>query len=247
MEGSLKVDVLSVQFGQHFAVRDATLHADRAGWWGVLGANGSGKTTLLRTIAGRLAPQAGCIGVNGENLTDAPEKRAALIGYAPPQDSLPETLTAAELLSLAARARKAKADRPAGLYEALGLARLANLRIGEMSSGMRQRVALFCAFLGSPEVVLLDEPFNWLDPVADYDLKTWLTEYAGAAVVITALHDVATFSTRCCGGILMHDGETTRTFNIAEIERARSSLPAFEREVYEALGGRRATVYDLSP
>lgn len=235
-----------MRFGPHVAVRSATLHADRAGWWGVLGANGSGKTTLLCTIAGRLTPQAGRISVNGVDLTVAPERRAALVGYAPTPGSLPETLTAAELFGLAARPRKAKANQPAGLYEALGLARLANLRIGEMYSGMRQRVALFCAFLGAPDVVLLDEPFNWLDPVAAYDLKTWLTEFARAAVLITALHDVATFSTRCCGGVLMHAGEIARTFDMADIERARCSLPVFEREVYEALGGR-AIVYDPLP
>ena len=202
----------------------------------MLGTNGSGKTTLLRAAAGRLTPHAGRIWIDGEDLTDAPAKRARAIGYAPALDTLPEALTAKELLTLAARARRTEADRPADLYEALGLAGLSDRRIGAMSSGMRQRVAVFCAFLGSPRVVLLDEPFNWLDPVAAYDAKAC---FAGMAttVLVTALHDVATFATRCCGGVLMHDG---RTGGRSTAQRSNGPVPR-----WPPLSGRSTKLFGL--
>ncbi len=236
MDGALIIDKLTVRFGARAAVRQVTLHAALPGWWGIL--DGSGKTTLLRAIGGRLTPQEGRIWLSGADLTDDPAKRAQTVGYAPGLDTLPEALTAKELVELAARARGAEPERPSELFEALGLAQLANRRISAMSSGMRQRVAVFCAFLGSPRVVLLDEPFNWLDPVAVYDVKRCFVEIARNTTLITALHDVATFATRCTGGVLMHDGEIARTFDAAEIARAGHDLPAFERGVYDALRRR---------
>ena len=235
MGGSLSTGGLSVRFGSQPAVRQVTLAVPRPGWWGVLGANGSGKTTLLRAMAGRLTPDEGHIVVNGQDLTGSPARRAEIIGYAPALHTLPESLSVKELISLAARARRAEPDRPVELFEALELGEMADRRIGVLSSGMRQRVALFCAFLGAPGIVLLDEPFNWLDPVAAYDVKRCLSDLARSTVLITALHDVATFATRCSGGVLMNEGRIGRTFDTADIARARLDLPAFEREVYEAL------------
>ena len=239
MDGSLVLRGLTVRFAGRAAVCEVSFQAATPGWWGVLGANGSGKTTLLRALSGRLAHQAGDIWVNGEDLTDDPARRARTIGYAPPLDTLPIALTAAELLTLVGRARGARAESPSHLYEALDLRQLADRRIGAMSSGMRQRLALFVAFLGQPSIVLLDEPFNWLDPVAAYDAKVCLAELASTTVLVSALHDVSTFATRCCGGVLMQEGRIARTFEAADLQKARGDLPGFEREIYESLRSRQ--------
>jgi ABC-type multidrug transport system ATPase subunit len=107
--------------------------------------------------------------------------------------------------------------------------------VGAMSSGMRQRLALFLAFLGEPRVVLLDEPFNWLDPVGAFDAKDCLTEIARTTLVITALHDVATFALRCGSGLMLQDGAIVRRFGASDLETGRDDLQGFERSIYQDL------------
>ena len=208
-------------------------------WLGLLGVNGSGKTTLLRTLSGRLSPSAGRILLDGEDVTSSPEQRTRKVGYSPPLETLPGGVTAGELLTLVGRARGADPRRPAALWAALDLDRLRDRRIDAMSSGERQRLALFLAFVGEPRVVLLDELFNWLDPIGSFDAKHCLAELARNALIITALHDVATFATRCSSGLLLHDGAVARDFTSDQLQQSRSDLQGLERSIYDSLRRER--------
>lgn len=236
----LKVESLAVAFGRRTALEEVGLEAGAAGWLGVLGANGGGKTTLLRTLAGRLAPRAGRIILDGRDLAADPAARSRLFGYAPPLAALPGGVTAGELLRLVARARRADPGRPADLFEALEVARIRDRPVDALSSGWRQRLALGLAFVGEPGVVLLDEPFNWLDPVAAYDVKEQLAALAADRLVVTALHDVSTFALRCDTGVLLQEGRVSARFGPPDLAAARADLAAFERGVYEALRGSAA-------
>lgn len=235
MAGVLSVQGLTVALGGRRVLEDVGFEAGPAGWLGVLGANGGGKTTLLRTLAGRLPPLAGRIALDGRDLAGDPAVRARLFGYAPPLAALPGGVTADELLRLTARARRADAGRPAALFEALELDRIRARPVDALSSGWRQRLALGLAFVGERRVVLLDEPFNWLDPVGAYDVKDQLTALAGDRLVVTALHDVSTFALRCDQGFLMQDGRVSVRFAPPELRLARADLAGFERRVYDAL------------
>ena len=231
----MSVEGLSVVLGGRRVLDAVGLEAGPAGWLGVLGANGGGKTTLLRTLAGRLTPSAGRILLDGRDLAADPAARAALFGYAPPLAALPGGVTAGELVRLVARARRADPHRPAALFDALELARIRDRPVDALSSGWRQRLALGLAFVGEPRVVLLDEPFNWLDPVAAYDVKDRLTALAADRLVVTALHDVSTFALRCDHGLLLHDGRVSARFASPDLAAARTDLAGFERGVYETL------------
>jgi ABC-2 type transport system ATP-binding protein len=203
------------------------------GWFGLLGVNGSGKTTLLKTLCARLDPSGGTIAWRGRDLSASAPERAQTFGFAPPVDTLPPTVTAGELIALMADLRGRDADQPRAIHQALGLDGLRDKPIGAMSSGMKQRVSVFCAFLGAPELVLLDEPFNWLDPVAAYDLKREIRAWADQGnCVITALHDVGTFVTRCDAGVLIHSGEIVRAFDRSHMSDGRRNMQALEDEVY---------------
>lgn len=209
------------------------------GWFGVLGANGGGKTTLLRVLDARLQVAAGRIVWRGADLTAQPAARAMSFGFAPPTDTFPPTLTAGELIHLTQRLRGPGADAPAGIRAALGVDALMDTPLGRMSAGMKQRVSLLFAFLGAPELVLLDEPFNWLDPVAAYELKRELRLYANAErTVITALHDVETFAMRCDGGILLHEGRIVDRFDAAQMAEARADPAALEARIYARITSR---------
>lgn len=229
---TLDISHLSVAIKSKAILRDLSFTAS-PGWFGVLGVNGSGKTTLLKALCARLPVSSGRILWNARDMTAAEAERAQSFGFAPPVDTLPQTVTAGELTHLIADLRQCDPRQPEGIYAALGLDGLRDKAIGAMSSGMKQRVSVFCAFLGRPDLVLLDEPFNWLDPVAAYDLKRQLRASADAGCcVITALHDVETFVTRCDCGILIHQGQILRTFDAAHMREGRLAPLALEEEVY---------------
>jgi ABC-type cobalamin/Fe3+-siderophores transport system ATPase subunit len=185
-------------------------------------------------LAGRLTVQDGAIVIDGEDLTEEEDQRARRIGFAPAPESLPGLLRGAELLELIGEARRADPKTPAGIHAALGVEHLGDRQIGEMSSGMRQRLAIFSAFIGAPKVVLLDEPFNWLDPVAAYDFKGALAQMVSEGLsVVTALHDVGTLATRADSGMLLDDGAVLKVFDKETLARGAGDLAAFEREIYE--------------
>lgn len=229
---TLEVSHLSVRIKGRDILNDVSLTAG-PGWFGVLGVNGSGKTTLLKALCARLDIAGGRITWQGRDLTAAAAERAGRFGFAPPLDSFPPTVTAGELIGLVADLRGCAAASPRAIHNALGLEALRDTEIGAMSSGMKQRVSLFCAFLGEPELILLDEPFNWLDPVAAYDLRREIRAFADQGrCVVTALHDVGTFVTRCDAGLLIHKGEGIRTFDAEHLREGRRNPDALEEEVH---------------
>ena len=232
---ALDVRGLRVSLSGRTIVHGVSFAVEPGCWFGLLGANGSGKTTLLRALNGRLRIEAGQVRLNGVELAQNEQARAIRIGFAPPPDSLPAELTGAELIDLLGQARNTAPREPAVLYQALDVASVERRRISQMSAGMRQRVAVFSAFIGNPRVVLLDEPLNWLDPVAAYDLKAALAAQAAqGATLVTALHDIGTFAGRCDRGLLLHEGRVVRAFDADQMAGGRRDLLGFEQTVYEA-------------
>lgn len=235
MSALFQVKDLKVSLSGTPIVRGVSFEAAGGAWFGVLGANGSGKTTLLRALNGRVEIDAGSVRLDGQEMANDLQALAGKIGFAPPPDSLPGELTGGELIDLLSAARNAALREPRAIFEALNIEWLEPLRLGQMSAGMRQRVCLFTAFIGAPAVILLDEPFNWLDPVAAFDLKLALRAWTDAGgVLVTALHGIADFATRCDHGVLLHDGQIVRAFGPDEIAKGRGDILAFEQLVYEA-------------
>lgn len=230
---------LSVALGGVAVVREVDLALNTGQWCGLVGANGSGKTTLLRCLAGRLAPQAGEIMLDGEAAAKDPARRAEHVGLGPQLERLPKGLTPEELMAVLARAAGAPADDPVALAvrEALGFDRLKARPIGLMSAGQRQRISICCAFVGRPPVVLLDEPFNWLDPAVAHDLKTALKAAVRdhGLALLTALHDTATLAGWCDHGVLMAEGRIVARFDTADLARARQDLTGFEADLVARL------------
>lgn len=127
----------------------------------LVGANGTGKTTLLRVLAGLSLPSEGQLEISGA--TERRRARAA-VGYVGHETMLYGALSAAENLRFAARLYGRGGDRVDDLLEAVGLRGVADQRVGSFSRGMRQRLALARAQVHEPSILLLDEPFNALDP-----------------------------------------------------------------------------------
>ena len=239
----IEVQELVVLRGGHRAVDRVSFVVEGAGWTGLVGANGSGKTSLLRAIAGRLASEKGAILLDGADLAADRAVRAAAIGFAPEAAALPESLTGRELFAILGgdEVGTGPADPLGPLRDALAFDAFFDQRIFTLSAGMRQRLAIFCAFLSRPRAVLLDEPFNWLDPICAFDTKQALGALVAAKglTLVTALHDMTSLVQHCGAGLLRADGQIRRRLGPAEMTAGRRDYAAFEAEMIAGLRGDR--------
>jgi ABC-type multidrug transport system ATPase subunit len=232
----IEAERLAVRRDGYPAVRDVSLGVAEASWFGLIGANGSGKTSLLRAIGGRLPIHSGHCRIAGTDETADRAARARAIGFAPPGEALPDALKVRELLDIAGVTL-------AGLgpvRTALGLDSLLDRTIASCSAGMRQRVAIACAFAEGRRIVVLDEPFNWLDPVAAYDLRLALRAMVdNGLTLITALHDLRTLVSACDAGVLLGEGLVTLALDRETMAAAAADPAAFERRTIDLLRGQR--------
>ena len=205
-------------------------------WFGLIGANGSGKTSLLRAIAGRLPLAAGSCIVEGTDLTEDRMTRARRIGFAPPPDRLPDALRVRDLFELVGGDLDTACKRLGPVRVALGIDQLLSRWIGDCSAGMRQRAAIALAFAGGQSLVILDEPFNWLDPVAAFDLRQALRAMVDDGLtLVTALHDLGTLTTACDEGMMIADGRVALAIDRAALVQAAHAPQEFERRTIDLL------------
>jgi ABC-2 type transport system ATP-binding protein len=182
---------LTKRFGELTAVEDLTFSLERGSVTGFLGPNGAGKTTTLRLLLGLAEPTAGAALVFGRRYRELerPARRVGAVlesGDFHPGRSGRDHLRA---LALAAEIRPARVEEVLELVE---LASAARRRVRTYSLGMRQRLGLAAALLGDPELLVLDEPANGLDPAGVHWLRTLLRAFAGAGgTVLISSHVLA--------------------------------------------------------
>jgi ABC-2 type transport system ATP-binding protein len=235
----IETEALTVYRGTTRAVDQVSLAIDPGRWTGLIGANGSGKTSLLRALAGRIESRSGRILVGGEDRTADRAWRARNIGFACEASALPASLSGRELFAILGPEipGEAEADPLHPLRRALDFDPFLDRRIGALSAGMRQRLAIFTAFLDRPGATILDEPFNLLDPICAFDTKEALKALvAGEGLtLITALHETATLISYCEAGLLLADGGLGLKLGPAEIAKGRRDYPAFEASIIASL------------
>lgn len=236
MKHAVSIERLSVRRGSDRVVHDIDLKVTEWCWVGLIGANGSGKTTLLRAMAGRLPIESGRCVIDGMDLSSARDARARHFGFAPPADRLPDALRVDNCLQLVGGTLDQALVRLGPLRRALGIDALLHRWIGDCSAGMRQRVAIALAFVEGRRIVILDEPFNWLDPVAAYDVKQALRSMVDDGLtLLTALHDLATLVTACDAGLMLADGRVALTIDRPMLVNAAENPVAFERRTIDLL------------
>lgn len=217
-------------------VADLDLSVPEGAWLGVIGANGSGKTTLLRAIAGRLPIAGGQCALFGGEAAHARGARATAIGFAPPIEALPGVLRVGQLLDIAGEPLATQRQRNGALWDALALDRLLDVPVGDCSSGMRQRAAIALAFARPTRIVLLDEPFNWLDPVAAFDVRAVLAALVrDGLTLVTALHDLTTLCGFCDAGIVLTKGRISLRLDRAALRAGSTDAALFEAALVAAL------------
>lgn len=183
----ISVRDLSVRFGQLRALDGLAFEVPTGQSVALWGQNGAGKTTVIRAILG-LVPFTGGIRVAGHDARTDGRAVRAVIGYVPQAIALYDDMTTLGYLSYMASLRGVAPDESQRVLEELDLSHQANQRVGALSGGMRQRVALAAAMLGDPPIMILDEPTASLDSTARHSLLDRLVElrHSGKTLLITS-------------------------------------------------------------
>jgi ABC-2 type transport system ATP-binding protein len=189
---ALSVEHLHAGYEKHRVLIDVSLTVAQGEWVALLGPNASGKTTLLHCVAGMMAPTAGSITVCGYSLRDGSTSARSKLGYACAPDRLPGLLTGRQCLEVYAAAKGlASIDAQVlQLAERFQYIPMLDRFVDSYSLGTRQKLAVLLALLGEPQLVVLDEAFNGLDPASALALKHFLRGWVsqGKCSVLLATH-----------------------------------------------------------
>ncbi len=208
MNPLLSADNLYRRFPGHQAVAGVALTLRRGDILGLLGRNGAGKSTTLRMLAGALCPDRGEVAIDGEPLHRGVRAR---IGYLPEHPPLYAELRVDEYLRFAARLRGLSGGRLRRsvdtTLEACGLTPRHKRLCGQLSKGYRQRLGIAQAIVHDPDVVILDEPGNGLDPVQNRDIRALIHQLAETKAIILSSHVLSEIETLCNRVLLLHAGK----------------------------------------
>ncbi len=186
------LDGLSKRYGRHLAVDNVSFEVGERQIMGLLGPNGSGKTTILRVLTGYLRPSAGTVRVAGFDVVREGRAARARIGYVPEDAPVYPQMRVNEFLAFMGRLRgldgKKLGDGIAVARERFGLEAVADTIIGRLSRGYRQRVSLAQAVLHEPDLLVLDEPTNGLDPRQIIEFRGLIRRLAEQCTVIITSH-----------------------------------------------------------
>jgi ABC-2 type transport system ATP-binding protein len=242
----IETESLRKRYGEDvLAVDDLTVTIE-PGIVGLVGANGAGKSTLIKLALGLLEPSSGRIRVLGLNPSTDGDQVRARVGYMPEHDCLPPDVSAAEFVThlarisglpaATARERASETLRHVGLYEER------YRPIGGYSTGMRQRVKLAQALVHDPELVLLDEPTNGLDPqgrAAMLDLVARIGTEFGISVVVCT-HLLGEIERICTSLVAIDAGKLLRSASLSSMTQHRDLLTVEVDEDDDVLAARLA-------
>jgi ABC-2 type transport system ATP-binding protein len=205
----IQVESLTKRYGERTAIRDLTFHANKGEVVGFLGPNGAGKTTTMRILTGYMPPSEGKARVAGfDLLTESLEVRRR-VGYLPENVPLYPEMTVVQYLDFMAELRQipGREDRVDEVMEVIHIADRAESYIGNLSKGLRQRVGLAQTLLHQPEVLILDEPMEGLDPQQQLEVKRLIRELGQERTVMLSTHILAHAQELCSRVIIIDHGQ----------------------------------------
>jgi len=235
------------RFETKVAVAGLDLDVPAGSFFGLLGPNGAGKTTTLSMAVGLLRPDAGAAYVLGHDVWADPVEAKRRLGVLPDGVRMFDRLSGSELLGYTGLLRgmdPAEVDRRAGdLLDVLGLTDAGRTLVVDYSAGMKKKIGLACALLHAPRVLVLDEPFEAVDPVSAALIRDILQRYVNSGgTVIFSSHVMEVVEKLCTHVAILTDGVIRAVGPLEEVRGGRDLEDVF----VEVVGGRMATGQELS-
>ncbi len=219
----IKIDKVTKMYGQNVAVKDVSFEVERGEILGFLGPNGAGKTTMMRVITGFFPPTGGNVFVDGHSVVSEPLEVKKRIGYVPENPSMYKDMRVYDYLKFISAVKgvpkpgvKKSVEKA---IETCSLGTYARRRIGELSKGYRQRLALAHALVNDPPVLILDEPTSGLDPKQIHEIRELIKSMSGEKTIVLSTHILPEVSMTCSKVVIINEGEIVavdRTENIGQ-------------------------------
>ena len=218
----IEVSHLYKKYGDHYAVKDLSFTLESGKIYGLLGPNGAGKSTTMNMITGYIAPTSGSILVEGHDILEEPEEVKRAIGYLPEIPPLyidmtvmEYLITVADLKGIPAKSRQTVA---VGVMEKVKITEMKDRLIKNLSKGYRQRVGIAQALIGSPKLVILDEPTVGLDPEQILEIRDLIRDLGREHTVILSSHILSEISAVCDHVLIINKGEMIASGDTADLE-----------------------------
>ena len=224
----IEVSHLTKQYGNHLAVDDVSFTVADGQICGLLGPNGAGKSTIMNILTGYLSATSGQVTVAGHPLPEEADAAKACVGYLPEQPPLYPEMTVQEYLTFAAELKGVKkAERKEQVCRAArrtGLEAVLPRLIRSLSKGYKQRVGIAQALLGSPRLIILDEPTVGLDPAQVIEIRKLIRELGRAHTVILSSHILREVQAVCQQILIFSKGHLAAAGSLEELTAGGKNL-----------------------
>lgn len=218
----IRVEQISKEFGKHRVIDNVSFELRQGEVLGFLGPNGAGKTTTMRVLTGFFPPTEGKVFVGGLDLFKNPDAAKKKIGYLPETANLYSDMRVEEFLKFAADIKGVKnKDRKKHLENIMdrcGLLEVRQRLIGRLSKGYKQRAGIAQALIGNPEVLVLDEPTNGLDPKQIIEIRKLIRELGRDRSLILSTHILPEVSMVCDRVLILNKGRVVASGTTHELE-----------------------------
>lgn len=221
---ALEITNLTKRYGSQTALEDVTLSIGANEIVGLLGPNGAGKSTLMKSVTGVLGVEAGSITFNGIDLSENALTAKRQIGFLPENNPLYQDMYVREYLLFVAALHNVPAERVEEVTALAGITPERHKKISQLSKGYKQRVGLAQAILHQPQLLILDEPTNGLDPNQILEIRHVIREIGRGKTVILSTHIMQEVEALCTRVILIHQGRILQDSPVAEFKGKYSSL-----------------------
>lgn len=219
----IQVEGISKRYGKRYAVDNLTFHVEKGHIYGLLGPNGAGKSTTMNIITGYIAPSSGTVTVNGFVMGKDSSKAKKCIGYLPEIPPLYPDMFVEEYLTFAAGLKNVSNDKIDSeiirVMDKCGILDVSHRLIKNLSKGYKQRIGIAQALLGSPEVIILDEPTVGLDPEQIIEVRELIRSLKDDHTVILSSHILSEISAVCDDCLIIANGKVVAIDTMENIIR----------------------------
>lgn len=226
----LEIINLTKKYGKQIALEQINLTVKKNEIIGLLGPNGAGKSTLMKSIVGAIKTDEGEIFLHQKNIKDDEIAYKKNIGFLPENNPLYLDHYVKEYLLFVADIHKISTNKVEEIIDLVGLNPEKSKKIGQLSKGYKQRVGLAQALLHAPEVLVLDEPTNGLDPNQIIEIREVIKQFAKEKTIILSTHIMQEVEALCTRVILIHQGKIIQDSPISEFKGKFNDLEeAFQK------------------